>query len=50
MQAIISETMFLARSRMQRLPFDPGPLDPVHPEVVGRLGWTTSPPDGKTGA
>ena len=27
MQAIISETMFLARSRMQRLPFDPGPLD-----------------------
>jgi signal transduction histidine kinase len=27
MQAIISETLFLARSRMQRLPFDPGPLD-----------------------
>ena len=27
MQAIISETLFLARSRMQRLPFDPGPFD-----------------------
>jgi signal transduction histidine kinase len=27
MQTIISETLFLARSRMQRLPFDPGPLD-----------------------
>jgi len=27
MQAIISETLFLARSRMQRLPFDPGPID-----------------------
>jgi len=27
MQAIVSETLFLARSRMQRLPFDPGPLD-----------------------
>ena len=27
MQAVISETLFLARSRMQRLPFDPGPLD-----------------------
>jgi signal transduction histidine kinase len=27
MQGIISETLFLARSRMQRLPFDPGPLD-----------------------
>jgi signal transduction histidine kinase len=27
MQAIISETLFLARSRMQRLPFDLGPLD-----------------------
>jgi two-component system, sensor histidine kinase and response regulator len=27
MQAIIAETLFLARSRMQRLPFDPGPLD-----------------------
>jgi two-component system, sensor histidine kinase and response regulator len=27
MQAIISETLFLARSRMQGLPFDPGPLD-----------------------
>ena len=27
MQAIISETLFLARSRMQRLPFDPSPLD-----------------------
>jgi two-component system sensor histidine kinase/response regulator len=27
MQAIISETLFLARSRMERLPFDPGPLD-----------------------
>ena len=27
MQAIISETLFLARSRMQRLPFDPGLLD-----------------------
>ena len=27
MQAIISETLFLARSRMQRLAFDPRPLD-----------------------
>jgi len=27
MQSIISETLFLARSRMQRLPFDPGPFD-----------------------
>jgi signal transduction histidine kinase len=27
MQAIVSETLFLARSRMQKLPFDPGPLD-----------------------
>ncbi|MCX6915856.1 MAG: response regulator [Verrucomicrobia bacterium] len=27
MQAIVSETLFLARSRMQRLPFDPGPFD-----------------------
>ena len=27
MQAIISETLFLARSRMQRLPFDPGQFD-----------------------
>jgi signal transduction histidine kinase len=27
MQAIITETLFLARSRMQRLPFDPGPFD-----------------------
>ena len=27
MQAVISETLFLARSRMQRLPFDPSPLD-----------------------
>jgi signal transduction histidine kinase len=27
MQEIISETLFLARSRMQRLPFDPGPFD-----------------------
>jgi two-component system, sensor histidine kinase and response regulator len=27
MQAIISETLFLTRSRMQRLPFDPGPFD-----------------------
>ena len=27
MQAIISETLFLARSRMQRLPFDPAPFD-----------------------
>jgi signal transduction histidine kinase len=27
MQAILSETLFLARSRMQRLPFDPGPFD-----------------------
>jgi two-component system sensor histidine kinase/response regulator len=27
MQGIISQTLFLARSRMQRLPFDPGPLD-----------------------
>jgi len=27
MQEIVSETLFLARSRMQRLPFDPGPLD-----------------------
>ena len=27
MQAIISETLFLAKSRMQRLPFDPSPLD-----------------------
>ena len=27
MQAIVSETLFLARSRMQRLPFDSGPLD-----------------------
>ena len=27
MQAILAETLFLAQSRMQRLPFDPGPLD-----------------------
>src|ERR1035441_5767127 len=27
MQAVISETLFLARSRMQRLPGDPNPLD-----------------------
>ena len=27
MQAIVSETLFLARSRMQRLPFDPSPFD-----------------------
>ena len=27
MQGIISETLFLARSRMQRLPFDPGAFD-----------------------
>jgi signal transduction histidine kinase len=27
MQTIISETLFLARSRMQRLPFDPGSFD-----------------------
>lgn len=27
MQTIITDTMFLARSRMQRLPFDPGPFD-----------------------
>ena len=27
MQAIVSETLFLARSRMQSLPFDPAPLD-----------------------
>jgi two-component system, sensor histidine kinase and response regulator len=27
MQAIVSETLFLARSRMQKLPFDPAPLD-----------------------
>lgn len=27
MQSIISETIFLTRSRMQRLPFDPGPFD-----------------------
>ena len=27
MQAIVSETLFLARSRMQRLPFDPGQFD-----------------------
>lgn len=27
MQTIVSETLFLAKSKMQRLPFDPGPFD-----------------------
>lgn len=30
MQAMLSETIFLARSRMQRIPFEPASLDLVH--------------------
>jgi DNA-binding LytR/AlgR family response regulator/two-component sensor histidine kinase len=30
MQAILAETMFVAKSRMQRLPFDPAPADLRH--------------------
>ena len=30
MQAMLSETIFLARSRMQRIPFEPATLDLVH--------------------
>ena len=41
---LVTQTICLAKKCLDLI------VDAVHPEVVGRLGWTTSPPDGKTGA